>query len=49
MGVELKRAKLAMDHILRGEITETKPVAEVVWMRHKLTSEKIKLSGNDFL
>jgi hypothetical protein len=36
-----------MDLNLREEITESTPVAEVVWMRHKLTSEKMKLNGND--
>jgi hypothetical protein len=32
---------------LRGEITETKLVADVVWMRRRVTSEKMKLNGND--
>jgi hypothetical protein len=47
-GIDLKRSKLAMDLNLGGEITESTPVADVVWMRHKLTSEKMKLNGNDF-
>jgi hypothetical protein len=44
--IDLKRTQLAMDHNLRGEITESTPVADVVWMRHEPTSEKIKLNGN---
>jgi hypothetical protein len=36
-----------MDLSLPGEITESTPVADVVCMRHKLTSEKMKLNGND--
>jgi hypothetical protein len=46
-GLDLKRTKLAMALDLRGEITETKLVADVVWMRHKLTSEKMELNEND--
>ena len=46
-GIDLKRAKPAMDLNLRGDITETKPVADVVGMRHKLTSEKMELNGTD--
>ena len=47
-GIDLKCTKLAVDPNLQEEITETKPVADVVWMRHKLTSEKMKLNGTDF-
>jgi hypothetical protein len=46
-GIDLKRTKLAMGLNLYGKITESTPVADVVWMRHKLTSEKLELSGND--
>jgi len=35
-GIDLKCMKLAIELNLREEITETKPVADVVWMRHKL-------------
>jgi hypothetical protein len=46
-GIDLKRTKLAMGLNLYGKITESTPVADVVRMRHKLTSEKLELSGND--
>ena len=46
-GIDLKRTKLAMDLNLHGKITESTPVADVVWMRHKLTSDKMELNGND--
>jgi hypothetical protein len=46
-GIDLKRTKLAMDLNLRGESLESTPVADVIWMGHKPTSEKMKLNGND--
>jgi hypothetical protein len=46
-GIELKRTNPAMGFFLRWEFTESTPVADVDWMRHKLTSEKMKLNGND--
>jgi hypothetical protein len=46
-GMELKPANPTIGFFLRGEITESTPVADVVCLRHKLTSEKMKLSGND--
>jgi hypothetical protein len=36
-----------MDLNLRGEITETKLVADSVWMRQKSISKKLKLNGDD--
>jgi hypothetical protein len=38
---------MQLDHRLRGEITETKPVADVVWARRRRISEKMKLNEND--
>jgi hypothetical protein len=46
-GINVIRTKLAKALNLRGKITETKLVADVIWMRHKSTSEKMKLNGND--
>ena len=46
-GIDLKRTKPAMGLNLHGEVTESTVVADAVWMRLKLTSERMKLNGND--
>jgi hypothetical protein len=45
--LDLKHTKACEGSQLRGETTETMPLVDAVWMRHKLTSEKIKLNEND--
>lgn|SRR5690242_21126073 len=46
-GIGLKRTRLAMSLDFTAEITEITPVTNVVWMCHKLTSEKMKSNVND--
>jgi hypothetical protein len=42
MGVDFDCTKIVMDLNLREEITETKSVADLVWMYQKRDSEKMK-------
>ena len=46
-GIDLKCRKLATALNLRGEVTESTPVAVVDRMRHRFTREKMELNGND--
>jgi hypothetical protein len=41
VGIDLKRAKLAMDLNLRGQVTETKLVVGVACVRYNLVSERM--------